>query len=1217
MVLREVTLTQRNLRGLAGTLILFVLCAINAFPQVAGRLSGSVVDQSGASIPGAVVSVFSPGGKEPLLTGKTNDAGLFSFLTVSPGTYDVSIEAAGFGKVMLRQVKVTPVQETAVPQVKLEVKSTTAVVEVTSNAQVVQLTSGEVSNTVTSTQVMNLPVLGRQVSNLIATQAGVSSSNSVTTVNGLRGSYTNVTLDGINIQDNFIRTNGLDYAPMRTTLDQVSEITIATSNPDISLGGGASQVVLSTKSGTNDLHGSVYWYNRNSALAGNDWFNNKSGVTRTMLNLNQPGVALGGRIIKDKLFFYSNYEWYRNKQQSSTLRTVLTDSAKNGIFTYKDSSNAVRQVALSSLRTFTSDATIKAMIAQLPVGNTSDAGDGNLNTYGYRFNARSNEFRDQFVQKINYYITPKHSLVGTYNYIDNPTDRPTLGAFYTTIPPVSNAITNHVVSLAWTWLISPTFTNEVRAGFARTRGNFVVSNKYPSSIVSGLLFSNPVNTYMSQGRDTNNYPVQSNANWIKGRHEVRFGFQATMFYSVPFNDAGIVPTYTLGSNTANGIGFTTSEIPGVKSSDVGTATSLLANLGGFISSDTQTYNVTSRTSGYVDGASYIRDFNWKTYAGYVQDKFKVRNNLTLTYGVRYEFWTALDEKNALFLAPVITNNDVRSAVLGANTTFNFIGKASGTPFYNSDKNNFAPTFGFAWDPFGDGKTSIRGGYSLSYVNDNVVTTVRNNVSTNPGLNSAVTYSNLSARLSSAPTVTKPTYKVPRTMSDNYDLSTTNAVGATDPNLVTPMVHQWNISIEREVAGIHVTGRYVGNRAAKILRGTDYNQINYNASGFLADFKRAQSNASLAEKSGGAYNGTYNSAISGSQQLTVFPLLYNNGYLTNSSVQTYLRQGQIAELANFYSYNGINGSVNFYTNPYAIAGNVIGNNAMSVYHGLQLEAVKRTHSGSQFQFNYTWGKALSDAAGDGQTNFEPLLDNNNPGLEYAPSPYDIRHALKANYVYNLPFGTNQRWRGNRFTNTLFGDWQVTGIWNYVSGGPYSILSGYGTLNRAARSTTTNTASVQGTNWSTLKDLTNKTFMTGTGPYFISPSIINASDGRGTNQAGSSTFSGQTFYQPEAGTVGNLQRRMFHGPWQWSWDASLRKTFNFERGLFGGKGPGKGQSVEVHADVFNYMNHPTFYVAPSQGDYGSQTYNTVGGTSFGKITSMNFNPRVVQIGAYYRF
>src|SRR6185369_5426822 len=188
------------------------------------------------------------------------------------------------------------------PAVRLELQATAATIEVTSGIQAVNLANAEISTTITSAQVQNLPVLGRQVNTLFLTQAGVSAANATTNVNGLRASFSSVSLDGITIQDFFSRTNSLDYAPMRTTIDQVAEITAATANANVSLGGGASQFVLTTKSGSNDFHGSVYWYNRNSALSANDWFNNQSGTARSQLNLNQPGAALGGRIVRDKLF---------------------------------------------------------------------------------------------------------------------------------------------------------------------------------------------------------------------------------------------------------------------------------------------------------------------------------------------------------------------------------------------------------------------------------------------------------------------------------------------------------------------------------------------------------------------------------------------------------------------------------------------------------------------------------------------------------------------------------------------------------------------------------------------------------------------------------------------------------------------------------------------------------------------------------------------------
>ena len=1200
-------LITRNFRYRLGLIAVFLFLALSVNAQVAGRLSGSVVDQTGAAIPGATVNVFVPGGNEPVLTGKTNEVGNFAFMAVRPDVYDLAVEASGFTKTVLRGVKVDPLQDRSLGGIKMEVQSASTSVEVAAEIPTVQLSGNENTSTITATQVQNLPVLGRQVTTLFQTQPGVTSGSNTTTVNGLRPSFVSVTLDGINIQDNFIRTNDLDYAPMRTTIDQVAEITVNTSNAGAGIGGGASQMVLSTKSGSNAYHARVYWYNRNSALAANDWFNNKNGVANPFLDLNQPGAALSGRIIKDKLFFYTNYELYRNKRQSTTLRTVLTDNARDGIFTYKNTAGVLTTVPLSSLRSFVTDPTIKAMIAQLPHVTGSESGDG-LNTGSYRFNARNNEFRDQFVFKGDYYLSSKHGFSATYNYIKNPTDRPDQGAFFTVVPPVSNTIQDNLLALSWRWTASPTLTNEMRGGFMRSDTSFLDADPYSKQLVGGLLFSSPVNTFLNQGRKVNTYNAQDNATWLRGRHEFTFGIQTQFLRTAPFNDAGMIPTYNLGISTANTTGITTADLVGGNSSYATTASNLYANLAGIISSASQTFNVTSATSGFVPGATNLRNFTWDTYSAYFQDKWKVRTNLTLNLGMRYEYWTPLDETAGLFVAPVLENNDVKATVLDPNAVLNFIGGPSGRPFYKADKNNFAPNVGFAWDPFKEGKTSIRGGYMVSYVNDNVVAAIRNSVGTSSGLSFGNTLSNLVANLSAPPTVPAPAYKVPRTLADNYAITTTSATGMPDPNLVTPYVHQWTLGIQHDLKGTLISARYVGNHGNAMIRGIDYNQILYNANGFLADFQKAQSNASLAQKSGLAYNGSYNPAIAGSQQLTVFPLLFNGGNFTNATIQTYLQQGQVGELANQYMVNGWNNTVNFYTNPKVQGANVMTNGGYSTYHALQAEITRRMHSGLQIQFSYSFSKSLSNTTGDAQSGLEPMLDNNNPGLEYARSPFDQNHVFKANYYYELPFGKGKKWIGNRFTNTVFGGWALSGIWSYESGSPYSILSGYGTLNRAARSTSTNTASLAGTGGEALKALTNSVFMTGNGPYFISPTVINTTvDGRGAAPAGTNPFSGQIFFNPVAGQVGNSQRRMFTGPWQWNWDASMKKSFTFfER-----------HTLDLHFDFFNYMNHPTFYVPPTSGDYGATGPFTINGTSFGKITGMNYNPRVIQIGAYYRF
>ena len=174
---------------------------------------------------------------------------------------------------------------------------------------------------------------------------------------------------------------------------------------------------------------------------------------------------------------------------------------------------------------------------------------------------------------------------------------------------------------------------------------------------------------------------------------------------------------------------------------------------------------------------------------------------------------------------------------------------------------------------------------------------------------------------------------------------------------------------------------------------------------------------------------------GSVPLTVFPLLNNAGNLTSTTNQTYLRQGQVGELANQYMVNKNNGSVNFYPNPNVQGANVLRNGGESPSTmRCSSKSPSRTRHGLQGQFSYTFGKTLSNTAGDGQTGLEPLLDNNNPQLEWARSPYDLRHVFKANYYYELPFGKGKSWSGNAILNGVLGNWALSGIWSYQAGSP---------------------------------------------------------------------------------------------------------------------------------------------------------------------------------------
>jgi len=364
-------------------------------------------------------------------------------------------------------------------------------------------------------------------------------------------------------------------------------------------------------------------------------------------------------------------------------------------------------------------------------------------------------------------------------------------------------------------------------------------------------------------------------------------------------------------------------------------------------------------------------------------------------------------------------------------------------------------------------------------------------------------------------------------------------------------------------------------------------------GFLDDFLRAQKNGYLAQAATGSFNPNYNASIPGSRPLTIFPRLVEGGRLTNSTILTYLQQGQVGELANNYQTNLLNGPINFHSNPYALGCNFVTNYSNSSYNSLQTEVTRRMpRRGLIFQANYTYSKVLSDSLGDTQTNFEAFLDKDNPKIERARAPFDLTHMIKGNAVYQLPMGEGHL-VSFRPLNKLLSGWSTSGILTWQSGSPFSVLSGRGTLNRSARSTY-NTA-----NTTLNKQQLDELFqfrMTGNGTYFVNASAIG-SDNRAVAADGAAPFNGQVFFQPAAGTLGALQRRMFSGPWTFNLDFTILKNTKIR----------ERQSVDIRMDASNIFNHPTFYL-------GDQTITS---TTFGRITSTFFGRRLIQFGLYYRF
>jgi hypothetical protein len=447
-----------------------------------------------------------------------------------------------------------------------------------------------------------------------------------------------------------------------------------------------------------------------------------------------------------------------------------------------------------------------------------------------------------------------------------------------------------------------------------------------------------------------------------------------------------------------------------------------------------------------------------------------------------------------------------------------------------------------------------------------------------------------------PQIPIPTFKVPRTFADNFDLDPVgNAEGMIDPNLKRPRVQQYNIGIQHEIRGTVLEARYVGNHMTGGYRAFDFNQVQIFQNGWLQDFLRAQNNGFLAQKASGTFNPAFNANIAGSQQLTIFPKLAK-GALTDGNAQYYLQTGEVGELAYYYQAVGYNDShnVTFFQNPNAYGTDLLTNYSSSSYNSLQVEARRRLKNGLAIEGNYTFSKVLSDADGDSQSRLQHFLDLNNPRLERSRANFDLTHMIKADGYYELPFGEGHRIAGKRLVNRVIGGWILGSTMVWQSGAPFSITSGRGTFNRESRSyyNDANTALTG----SQLKDVV-KFRMTGNGPMIIPQSAINPNDGTGVNTDGDPAFNGQVFFNPAAGTIGGLQRRMFDGPWTFDIDFNLLKKVKIT----------EGKNLELRWTAINALNHATFWA-------GDQNINS---TVFGLMGSTFFAPRIMEFGAHIYF
>src|SRR5215207_2303112 len=555
-------------RSLAVALLLCGLMGAVTFAQgTSTRVTGSVKDPQGAVVTGATMTLTD------ISTGRTatatsNNEGFFEFPNVLPGKYNVAAEATGFKKTEVTDVEVN-VSQPATVNISMEVGAVGETVTVTSSeAQaLVNTENAQLSNTVLERQIQDLPLNGRNPLTLAGLQAGVNSSGAGTrtaSVNGLRGTFTNLTWDGININDNFIRTDSF-FGVAAPSVASVSEFTLTTQNGGAADGLGVAQVKLVTPRGSNEYHGSFFEYHRNDVFDANTFFNNAAGrfqageaavvagraevgdlrLPKPKLIQNQFGFNIGGPMLvprfgeggdrlwgRDKLFFYFFYEGTRIAQEASRTRTFLTDRARNGLFTYQRADNGqlqtVNLLALSGrvLDPVTSDLARRAPLPNDPTtfDLASAAGGGAVSNFGtFRFNSPLGSTSDLWGFRTDFDLNQNHRFEAIFNRFTfefpNSGGEPFPGA-----PGDGQSSVRPRGSFAWNWTPSSHTNNELRFGFNHYDVQFFTNEDFARGyrIVQPLI-SDSEDNFLPQGRVVKTYDLIDNATWVKGNHTFIFG----------------------------------------------------------------------------------------------------------------------------------------------------------------------------------------------------------------------------------------------------------------------------------------------------------------------------------------------------------------------------------------------------------------------------------------------------------------------------------------------------------------------------------------------------------------------------------------------------------------------------------------------------------------------------------------------------------------------
>jgi hypothetical protein len=1160
-------------------MLLFAMTALLGFGPSAeaqvtsGTIYGSVQDQTGAAISKATITATEPTRGITRST-TSSSSGSFSLPNLLPGTYSIQVEASGFETMQKSDIILNAADNLGAGVFKMQVGAASSTVEVTADAGQLQVqnNSGERSDLITSKQLDQVAMNGRNVLDymrLVPGVAGVGAFGESGTggldsynINGTRANTHEFTLDGTSNVDT--GNNGGTHVTINP--DAISEVKVLTSNYQAEFGkASGGQISVVSKGGSNDFHGNVHYFHRNDGMNATGWYNNHNDIAKQLYRYNTEGVAAGGPIKKDKLFFFFSGEFYQQLVPGGTNSYyVPTDLERTGDFSQSINSSG------QPLTIYQPGTTNPFPNNTIPAGELNSGIESVMKLYAQPNVSSYGVSQDSYnrVDSLSF-SNPRKEYIGRMDYQISPGERVYarwIGNFQTTTGPMGSLglpcdgeiqipggclNTQNGWNLAGdlTSTITPSLLNELSVGPSAYRssttgnnGNITVGN---NNINLPLLY--PVSGTTSipdvgYGGNGQSYPwsyfgatpwyqanttinVNDNLTWVKSNHTFKFG----VFYQRNRKDQ-ISWGNSNGQFSFNNCATAYSDT--VCSSNTGSpyASALLGDFQSFDQSS-------SRPIGY---------FRYNQVEFYAQDTWQITPRLTLDFGMRFVYIPPqYDDKNQIALFD--PSSYTRSAGVQIDPT-------TGNPIPNSgnqlegmlyasngtlpkggwDSRGIMPEprFGFAWDPIGDHKGVLRGGFGMSHDRE------QGNLVFNPAFNNP--------KEVTTPTITSPTYlnlNSIATAAQSAPGVLTSIQGA-DRSGQIPTVYSYSLGVQREIAsGFTLDIAYVGNVNRHLVTNRDINTIPYGS----AFTKAAQNPANFP---GG-----------------VVPDVEPN-LPPEYAAAGYSFSGQYAYPANYLAPYWGYGEI-----PYTKF------DGTSNYNGLQASVQRRFSTGLTLGAVYTWSKSMTTESSD-----NGWVDPFNPKLNYQVATWDRRNVAAINYVYDIP-SLAKHLGGPRWIAYATDGYQLSGVSNFMTGTP---------------------------NWTPFWIPANQ-FDGGRQYSELAPVYL------GVDSSGKPVIPamGQPYYgTPDRLRTGGMQ----------TWDISLFKNIPI--------GEKSQRTIQIRCETFNLFNHsnfaskdlggtftlPSYSVANGQGTYSPESINL--DKNYGQPTSVYSQagpggPRVIQLGAKINF